>query len=54
SLVQSIKKKVDVMSYGPRQGKTFECKDVRKMNVINHVDNNAVLEYITAHAKRVN
>ena len=25
-LVHSIEKKVDVISYGPSQGKTFECK----------------------------
>ncbi len=44
-LVDSIEKKVDVISYGPSQGKTFECKDGRKINVINHVDNNAFFDY---------
>ncbi|HDE0780527.1 TPA: nucleoside hydrolase [Staphylococcus aureus] len=53
-LVHSIEKKVDVISYGPSQGKTFECKDGRKINVINHVDNNAFFDYITALAKKVN
>lgn len=53
-LVHSIEKKVDVISYGPSQGKTFECKDGRKINVINHVDNNAFFNYITALAKKVN
>ncbi|EZI00345.1 hypothetical protein SA21314_0676 [Staphylococcus aureus subsp. aureus 21314] len=49
-----MRKKVDVISYGPSQGKTFECKDGRKINVINHVDNNAFFDYITALAKKVN
>lgn len=53
-LVHSIEKKVDVISYGPSQGKTFECEDGRKINVINHVDNNAFFDYITALAKKVN
>ena len=52
-LVQYEHKFVDVISYGPSQGRTFEVSQGRPVNVINHVDNNAFFDYITDLAKKV-
>lgn len=52
-LVYSVEKTVDVMSHGPSQGKTYECANGRKVNVIDSVDNKAFFDYITTLAKKV-
>ncbi|MGZ1530710.1 nucleoside hydrolase [Staphylococcus argenteus] len=52
-LVYSVEKTIDVMSHGPSQGKTYECANSRKVNVIDSVDNEAFFDYITTLAKKV-
>ncbi|MGZ2220749.1 nucleoside hydrolase [Staphylococcus argenteus] len=52
-LVYSVEKTIDVMSHGPSQGKTYECANGRKVNVIDSVDNEAFFDYITTLAKKV-
>ncbi|SGX72490.1 nucleoside hydrolase [Staphylococcus argenteus] len=52
-LVYSVEKTIDVMSHGPSQGKTYECANGRKVNVIDSVDNEAFFDHITTLAKKV-
>ena len=52
-LVESTKLKIDVVSQGPSQGRTFQSENGREVQVITDVNKQAFFKYITDLAKKI-
>ena len=53
NLVESTKLKIDVVSQGPSQGRTFQSENGREVQVITDVNKQAFFKYITDLAKKI-
>ncbi|MCG1288435.1 nucleoside hydrolase [Staphylococcus epidermidis] len=53
NLVESTKLKIDVVSQGPSQGRTFQSEYGREVQVITDVNKQAFFNYITDLAKKI-